>query len=100
LGVTGSSQQVTIAQSGTIKDPSSVMVCNLSANTVYLAFGAATGVTAAIPVGGTPALGVPVPAGAVEVFNVPGGDPTGTYIAAIAGVAGPSTVTFTPGEGT
>lgn len=99
LGVTGSSQQVTVANAGTIKAPSSVMVCNLSVNTVYLAFAATTGATAVIPVGGTPSQGVPVPAGAVEVFQVPGGDGAGTYIAAIAGVAGPSSVTFTPGEG-
>jgi hypothetical protein len=99
LGVTASSQQVVVANSGTIKAPSSVLVCNLSTNTVYLAFGSVTGVVAAIPAGGTPALGVPVPAGTVETFNLPGGDSTGTYIAAIAAVAGPSSVTFTPGEG-
>lgn len=99
LGVTAASQQVVIANSGTIKAPGQVMVVNLSTNTVYIAFGAATGVVAAIPAGGTPALGVPVLPSAIEVFSVPGGDGTGTYIAAIASVAGPSNVSFTPGEG-
>lgn len=99
LGVTASSQQVLVAQAGSLKVPSQVMVANLSANVVYIAFGAATGVTAVIPIGGTPANGIPIPAGAVEVFSVPGGDATGTYVAAIAAVAGPSNVTFTPGEG-
>lgn len=100
LGVTASSTVATIANTGTLKAPSAVMVANLSTNTVYIAFGAATpGPTAAIPVAGTPALGVPIPPGIVEVFQTPGGDNGGTYIAAIAGVAGPSSVTFTPGEG-
>ena len=99
LGVTAASQQVTIANAGTIKPPSHVMVVNLSANVVYIAFGAATGVTAAIPAGGTPANGIPIPAGAVMVFSTPGGDATGTYAAAIAAIAGPSNISFTPGEG-
>jgi DNA-binding beta-propeller fold protein YncE len=99
LGVTASSQQVLVAQAGTLKVPSQVMVANLSTNVVYIAFGSTTGVTAAIPVGGTPALGIPIPPSAVEVFSTPGGDATGTYVAAIAAVAGPSNVTFTPGEG-
>lgn len=100
LGVTASSQVATIAQSGTIKPPSQVMVVNLSTNTVYLAFGgSSTGLTAAIPSAGTPALGLPVLPNAIEVFSTPGGDGSGTYIAAIAAVAGPSNVTFTPGEG-
>lgn len=99
LGVTGSSQEVVVANSGTIKDPSQVMVVNLSTNTVYVAFGSVAGVVAAIPVAGSPALGMPVLPNAIEVFSVPGGDGSGTRIAAIAGVAGPSNVTFTPGEG-
>lgn len=100
LAVSAASQQIAIAQTGTIKTPSTLRVYNSSANVVYIAFGAAApGPTAAIPVGGTPALGLPVAPGAVEVFTVPGGDGGGTYIAAMAAVAGPSNVFLTPGEG-
>lgn len=99
LGVTAASQQVAVVNAGTLKVPSTVRVRNQSTNEVYIAFGAATGVVAAIPAGGTPALGVPLAPGVVEVFTVPGGDNGGTYIAAVAAVAGPSNVLFTPGEG-
>lgn len=70
-----------------------VLVVNAGANPVFVAFGGSS-VTAAIPVAGTPANGVPVPAGASQVFTVSGA----VKIAAIA-ATGTNSVYFVAGVG-
>jgi hypothetical protein len=95
-GVTNASATINVANAGTNKIPQQILIQNLSTNVVYFAFAA----TVAIPVAGTPANGIPVQAGVTVVYTPTGGDATlGATISVIAGVAGPSSVTFTPGEG-
>jgi hypothetical protein len=69
-----------------------IRVYNKGAVEVYLAFGA-SGLLRSIPVVGTPALGMPIPAGAVEIFTATVG-----YVAAIT-PSGTADLFFTPGEG-
>jgi hypothetical protein len=94
-GVTATSATVLVANTGTQKAPQQVLIQNLSTVVCYFAFGP----TVAIPVAGTPANGIPVQAGVTVVYSPTVSDPSGVTIATIAGVAGPSTLTFTPGEG-
>jgi hypothetical protein len=68
-----------------------IRVWNSGAAEAYVAFGA-SGVAAVIPTG-TPANGMPVPAGAVEIFTAVAG-----YAAVIMGT-GTASVWMTPGEG-
>jgi hypothetical protein len=74
-----------------------VRVYNAGTNVVYIRAGG-SGVVAAIPVAGTPAWGIPLAPGEVEVIRIADGDSQG-HIAAIAAVAGPTPVFYTPGEG-
>lgn len=99
IDVIATSAANTIPQAGTLKIPSQLLISNLSVNNVYVFISAAPTPVVAIPAPGTPANGVPVLAGQTVVYGVPGGDDHGCYIAAIAGVAGPSRITVTPGEG-
>jgi hypothetical protein len=69
-----------------------IRVYNKGAVEVYLAFGASA-IAAVIPVVGTPALGMPIPAGAVEIFTATVG-----YVAAIT-PSGTADIFLTPGEG-
>ncbi|MDE2472695.1 MAG: hypothetical protein KGL35_29225 [Bradyrhizobium sp.] len=100
LANTGSLSVGTSSTSAAIPLPGSAtgwshecQVSNTGTNAVFVAFGGSS-VTAAIPVAGTPANGIPVPAGATVNFSLSGA----SHIAAIA-----STVTnaiyFTAGVG-
>ena len=73
---------------------SNIRIVNASANAVYVNFGPDNTITAAIPVPGTPANGMAIPAGEVEIVRAPGG-----WVAAIASVVGPSEIFLTPGQG-
>ena len=84
LGVTAASQQL-LFQTGIFSRH--CRVYNASANDVFIEFGE-TGITAAL------ATGIPVKAGTTQIFSA-----AHQFVAAIAAVAGPSTVYFTPGEG-
>lgn len=70
-----------------------VLVTNAGTNTVFVAFGG-SGVTAAVPVAGTPADGVAVAAGQTQAFSLN----ASSYIAAIAST-GTNLVYFTAGVG-
>jgi hypothetical protein len=95
-GVTASSATINVANAGTNKIPQQILIQNLSANVCYFAFAP----TVTIPTAGSPANGIPVQAGVTVVYTPTGGDASlGAIISVIAGVAGPSNVTFTPGEG-
>lgn len=84
LGVTNASQRIQV-QTGNISRH--VRIYNSSANDVFIEIGD-VGITAAL------ATGMPIKAGTTQILAL--GE---LYIAAIASVAGPSTVYFTPGEG-
>jgi hypothetical protein len=68
-----------------------IRVWNSGAAEAYVAFGA-SGITAVVPAG-SPGSGMPIPAGAVEIFTAVAG-----YAAVIMG-AGTANLFMTPGEG-
>jgi hypothetical protein len=100
IDVTSTSAAFQVPNSGTVKGASQILVNNLSAAVVWIAFGTASSVAAVIPLVGTPANGIPVGPGVIETFSVPSGsDPSGVWLAAIAASAGPFRINVTPGEG-
>jgi hypothetical protein len=84
IAVNAGSQRVAVQSE---RSSSHVRIVNNSGVTIFVEFGDVTIVA-------TVATGLPIPAGAVEVLRL-----DTTHIAAIAAVAGPSTIYFTPGEG-
>lgn len=94
ISVTSSSVSAAIPLPGTLTGWNhEVVVVNTGSNPVYVAFGG-SGVTAAIPVSGTPANGIPVGAGATYTFSLSGQ----SHIAAIAST-GTNSVFFAAGVG-
>jgi hypothetical protein len=91
-----SSANIAVPASAASSNVGQVRVYNGSNQTVYLAWGSTSAVAAAIPVVGTPNLGVPVPPGAVETFSNQGGP---TYIAYIVSATATGNLYITPGEG-
>jgi hypothetical protein len=94
--VINSSATVNVPNAGTQKVPQQLLVQNLSTNVCYFAQGA----TCTIPSAGSPANGIPVQPGVTVVYTVVGGDAVlGAIVSTNCAVAGPSNMTFTPGEG-
>jgi hypothetical protein len=92
IAVTAASQRVLLSKPAASMQ---IRIKNISStDVVYVNFGDVT-VVATIPVGATPGS-MPIGAGETAGVTVPEGV---TYVAAIAGVAGPTTVFFTPGNG-
>ena len=90
LNVTAASQNVQV-HAGTCPN---IRFYNAGTNVVYLNVGKDNTVTAAIATAGSPANGMPLAPGEVEVIRAPGG-----WIALIAAAAGPTPVFMTPGYG-
>lgn len=88
VSATGSTGNVAITAAALGQGGTEVRVYNAGSATVFIAFGASSSVQAAV-------TDMPVPPGAIEVFNV---GPAITHMAAIT-ASGTATVYATPGRG-
>lgn len=77
-----------------VANGSRLRIFNAGPNTVFINFGGSS-VAAAIPVEDTPAAGIPIPSGMVEVYEVG----ALTYIAAICAAAESAVIYLTSGDG-
>ena len=101
LAVNATSQTIAVKKYGTSKVPKFLQFVNLGGATVFVNMGMTPDVTAAIPIAGTPASGLPIQAGSTVIYETAGGhNADGAYVAAIAASAGPFSLYITPGEGT
>ena len=107
LGVTATSQALAFVPDDVL------LIYNAGANDIFITLGeSTTGLTAVIPTSGTPQNGFWVKAGTMMIVGTPSGGtfvPSGqggsppqriSALAAIAAVAGPTSLYFTPGAGT
>lgn len=95
LACTDVSTATPIQVKGALNNATQRLVFNAGTKTVFLAWGAAVSVVAAIPVVGTPANGTPIAAGAIMTLSFP----PNAYFAAVCASGETSTLYITPGEG-
>jgi hypothetical protein len=95
IGITASNQAVALPN-GAQQSSCQVRLYNNSSNAIAITFGqGAANAVAVFPTGGTPANGIVMAPGAIEVFSVP---PQATHFGVIGAAAG-GTLYVTQGEG-
>lgn len=95
LSVTSTSTVAPIQVKGALNNATQRLIYNAGPNDCFLAWSASSTLTAAIPAAGTPANGVPIPAGAIMTLSFP----PNAYFAAVCASTKTATLYITPGEG-
>ncbi len=96
LSVTSTSTASPIQVKGNVNNATQQLLYNAGPNDCFLAAAATSAAAVAVvPAAGSPALGVPIPAGAVMTLSFP----PNSYYAAICAGSGTATLYITPGEG-
>ncbi len=95
LSVTSTSTATPIQVLGNVSNATQHMAYNAGPYDCFLAWGKDATVTAVAPTAGSPANGIPVPAGAIMVLSFP----PNAFFAAICASTNTATLYLTPGEG-
>ena len=94
LSVTSTSTSTPIQVKGPNNNATQHLISNLGAKTCFFAWGTSS-IAAVAPTAGSPANGIPIPAGALMTLSFP----PNVYFAAITAGSDTTTLYITPGEG-